>query len=374
MGVMKRNKKLIVVVTILCVIFGGTLAWYVLKKTLIHHFLANFELPAAAVTTTTVKTETWNPTLRAVGSLKAVNGVEVNSDVSGQVTEIYFKSGQMVNKGDPLVQLDDSVDQQTLNTDIAQLSLNTMNFKRQQKLYKKNATSKSALDAAQANMLESQAAVATAKVMIQKKKIKAPFAGKLGIREVDIGQYITPGQSLVLLQSLDPLYVNFDLPEQNIADLHLGQQIVITTDAIANKTFTGSITAINSAVDVSTRSISVQATIPNEDRALYPGLFADVNVKLSQQFNVITIPQNAVAYSLYGDLVYVIKKSKDREGKPDLIAVQKFVKVGDRQGTMVSILEGLEVGEQIVTTGQLKLHNGSRVVINNTIQLKNDGN
>jgi len=363
------GKRLTTAIIVLAIIFGGTFAWYVLRVVLTKRFFATHQPPAVTVSSTIAKKDSWHPKLKSVGTLQAINGVQINSEVTGQVVKIYFKSGQFVKKGSPLVQLDDSVDIQTLNNNSAALRLDTLNYGRQQKLYKTNSTSKASLDSAQAKMLQSKSQVISARVMIAKKNIKAPFDGKLGIRRINLGQYVTAGQSMVLLQSLNPLFVNFDLPEQYLTVIKTGQLVRITISSQKGKIFDGKITAINSTVDVSTRTILVQATFPNEKHELYPGLFADVSVIMPEQTNVITVPQTAITYSLYGDSVYMVTKGKDKFGKPAFIAKQKFIKVGDRRGTMAAITQGVKAGDEVITSGQLKLHPGSRITINNSIKV-----
>ncbi|MCB1826983.1 MAG: efflux RND transporter periplasmic adaptor subunit, partial [Coxiellaceae bacterium] len=362
-------KRFSLAIIILLIIFGGTFAWYVLRVILTKRFFATHQEPAVVVSTTIAKKETWHPNLKSVGTVQAINGVEVNAEVTGHVTKIYFKSGQFVKKGDPLVQLDDSVDIQTLNNNLAALRLDTLNYHRQKRLYKTGSTSKADLDSAQAKMLQSKSQVVSARVEIEKKNVKAPFDGKLGIREVNLGQYVTAGQSMVLLQSLNPLFVNFTLPEQFLEDIKVGQLVQISIDSQKGATFDGKITAINSSVDATTRTISVQATFPNDDNKLYPGLFADVNVIMPEQVGVVTVPQTSITYSLYGDSIYVVNNGKDKFDKSTLIAEQKFVKVGERRGTVIAVKKGVNAGDQIVTAGQLKLHPGSRIKINNAIKV-----
>ena len=364
------KKRFLLATIILLIIFGLTFAWYIVRVVLTKRFIANYRPPPVAVSTIMATQKTWNPTLKSVGTLLAVQGVDVNSEVPGQIVKIYFKSGQHVKDGNPLVQLDDLVDQQTLQNHLAGLRLDKVNYKRQSRLYRTNATAKSTLDQAQAKMLQSQAQVTTAQVMIQKKKIKAPFNGQLGIRKVNLGQYLSPGETIVTLQALNPLFVDFSLPEQNLRQVHVGQALTITTDAFPGVTFDGKVTAVSSLVDVSTRSLSVRAKIPNADERLYPGLFANVSVILPQQKNVITVPQTAITYSLYGDSLYVVTKSKNKKTKKtDLIATQKFVTLGERKGIVVAVKKGIKPGDVVVTSGQLKLQTGDRVIINNSIKL-----
>lgn len=363
------KKRLALVILILVIIFGGTFAWYRIRVSFRDKFFANFQVPPVSVSTTIVLKKTWNPVLKSVGSLIAVNSVNVSSEVNGQVAKIYFQSGQFVKKGDPLIQLKDTVYQEALNNNIAQLNLDKVSYERQIKLFRTRATAKSVLDASQATMLKSLAQVKTAEAMLARKKIKAPFDGKLGIRQVNIGQYVSPGTPMVPLQSLNPLLVDFALPEQYLKLISNGQKITIKTGAYSGEVFKGKIIAINSKVDQVTRSIAVRATVPNDDSRLYPGLFADVSVILPQKLNVITIPQTAITYSLHGNSVYVVTKSKDKKGKAVLTVTHKFVTLGDRRGNIVAIKKGIKVGDVVVTSGQLKLHNGARVTVNNTVKL-----
>jgi membrane fusion protein, multidrug efflux system len=363
-------KRYTVVVTILTLIFGGTFAWYLIRASLMKKFFAKFQAPAMTVASATVQSQTWHPKLYSVGTIKAVDGVNVNAEVPGQVTKIFFKSGEPVRKGDLLVELDTALDQQTLNNDLAQYHLNKMTYQRQIKLYKTRATAKSAVDAAEAKMLQSQSQVKKDQVMIDKKHVRAPFSGKLGIRQVNIGQYVSAGTSMVLLQSMNPLHVDFNLPQQELQKIYHGQPVSIKLDSQPHRSFKGKVSAINSSVQVSTRSIAIQAILNNNDGLLYPGLFVDVNVELPQRTHVITVPQTAINYSLYGDSVYIIQKSKDKNNAPSLIAIQRFVHVGERRGTVVSIKKGLKVGSRIVTAGQLKLHSGARIIINNSVKMK----
>lgn len=349
-------------------IFVATFIFYGVRVYLVRWFTAHYQEPPTYVSAEKAVTQTWHPILTTVGSLKASNGVNVNSEVNGQVLSISFHSGDRVQKGDLLVQLNDDVDQKALERDQARLNADELDFKRKEILLRQNAVSQSALDAARAAFLQSQAAVASDNVMIEKKKIRAPFPGKLGIRQVDIGQYITSGTTIVPLQALDPMFVDFSLPEQDLPFIANGQTVEVSVDAYPEKIFYGKIIAINSEVNVNTRSIAVRASAPNANELLYPGLFANVSVILPKEITVITVPQSAVAYSLYGDSVYVvIEKGKDKDGKPILIAEQKYVKVGERRNNVASITQGVQAGDEVVTSGQLKLHPNATVVINNEV-------
>lgn len=364
------GKRMTIVIIALIIIFGGIFGFNVFRTHLIKQFEKNYVPPPATISATKAITQSWQPTLTAVGSLAAINGVNVSSEVNGSVIAIYFKSGQMVKEGQSLIQLDDSTDIEDLKNNQAELDLAKLEYARKASLWKTGAISKSDYDQALATLRQSQAAVNKSLVAISKKNIRAPFAGKIGIRQVNIGQYVNPGDTLVSLQSLDPLYVNFSLPEQYLKDIYLSQKVSITVDAYPNEKFYGKITAVNALVTVATRSIDVQGTLPNPKLQLYPGSFADVEVYLPEQKSVVTIPQTAVTYSLYGNMVYVVEqKGKDKKDKPILKAYQRYVTVAGMKNNRVVSEKGLKAGEMVVTSGQNKLESGATVVINNSVKL-----
>ena len=364
------KKRMIFVIILLLIIFGGTFGFDIFRSIMIKHFFKEYKPPSVTISTQKAILKTWNPTLTAVGNVTAMNGVEVNSQLPGQIIAIYFEDGQAVTKDTPLVRLDDSIDQQTLNNDLAQLNLDQVNYQRQLSLYQTHATAKSALDTAVAQLKQSEAQVASARVTIARKLIRAPFNGVLGIRQVNLGEYVNAGQAMVLLQQMEPIYVDFSLPEQDIRHLKVGQEVYGKVTAFPQKKLKGTITALNSSVDVNTRSITVRAKFLNTERLLYPGVFSKITVLLPIKENVVTVPQTAVTYSLYGDTVYVVRqKGKDKQGKPILVANQKMVNIGDSQDDVVAIKKGIRPGDLVVTSGQLKLRNGVEVKINNAVLL-----
>lgn len=365
------SKTMWCVILFLVVVLAGTIGFDFYKKRMIAKFMADFKMPAATVETVVAQSKTWKPSLFSVGSLKAIQGVNVSPEVSGQVIAIRFKSGQMVEKGDPLFQLDDAFDISQLNNDLASLQLAQVQYDRQAILLKSNSTSKSALDEANAKLEQMKATVAGDRVKISKKSIHAPFSGKIGIRMVNIGEYVNAGTALVLLQSLDPLYVDFSLPQQDFKKLHVGQVVRLQLAGHNQKEVIGKITAINSAIDIDTRTLQVRAKVPNPDMRLYPGAFANIYVALPKQDKVVTIPQTAVAYTLYGDSVYLIKhEGKSKDGKPIIRAVRQMVTLGEQRGDEVEIKKGLKAGDEIVNAGQVKLFDNAPVVINNSMALK----
>ena len=365
-------KRIIIVIIALAILFGLIFGFHVFRSMMIGKFIKQMLQQPVTISTTQARLQTWNPSLRAVGNLTAVNGVDVNSQVPGQVVKVLFQSGQDVKKDDLLIQLDDAIDQQNLKTQQAQLKFAEDDFNRKKTLAQRKVIAQSDLDQSYKTLTQAQAAVASAQLSIDYKKIKAPFSGRLGISQVNIGQFIAAGQALVPLQQMDPLYVDFSLPEQQLKLLSREQPVQLTVDSFPNEKFTGKITALNSKADPTTHTISVRATVPNPKTQLYPGTFAVINVILPVQQAVVSLPQTAVAYSLYGNSVFIVvdKGKKDEHGKPILEVEQRFVTTGDRQGDMVAILSGIKAGEQVVNSGQLKLQPGTPVNVNNNVKLK----
>lgn len=315
--------------------------------------------------------EVWQRRIHAVGSFAAVQGVTITNELDGLVVAIPFEAGAPVKKGDLLVQLDLSTEQAQLASAEAAADLSQINLQRAQGLRSQNTNSQSDLDAAQALARQTAASVEIIRAAIAKKTIRAPFDGRLGIRQISVGQFIKGGTAIVSLQSLDPLYVNFSLPQQEIADLKSGQAVVVTVDTYAGSVFEGTINAINSKVDDSNRNIQVQATIANADERIKPGMFAGVDVVLPREDKFITLPQTAISYNPYGNSVYIVE-SKGGGGESAVLTVrQQFVQLGDRRGDQVAVLKGIKPGEEVVTAGQLKLRNGTAVQINNAVHPEN---
>jgi membrane fusion protein, multidrug efflux system len=362
-------KKMLIIVAIL---FGLIFAWSGVKKLLFIYGMSHYAPPPVVISSATATAKNWRSYLTSVGSLMAINGVDLSTEAPGIIREIRFQSGQIIHKGDVLVVLDTTVEQAELKSNQAQLRLSQLNYERNKTLLKRNVISQSILDANFAELEKAQANVEGTQAKIKQKTIIAPFDGKLGIRQVDLGQYISAGTAMVTLQSLDPLYVRFNLPEQYLPDLYLNQSVDITVNLSTDKNgkfVSGKITAINSKVNQVTRNILVEATIPNQNLQFYPGMFALVKVWLKQQQDVITVPETAISFSLHGDSVFLIKQeSKDKKNAPLLNAYRQYVKVGEHRGNEVVISEGLKAGDQIVSSGQLKLQNGTRVAIDNSIQ------
>lgn len=325
---------------------------------------ANFVMPPESVTSLVAAEEEWAPALKAVGSTAAVQGVVVSTDQPGIVTKINFESGQTVKEGDLLVQLDISQEEAQLRSALAQQKLAALNLQRQQNLLKNRVSAQADFDSAQAEFDQTTAAVLEARSRISKKTIRAPFSGVLGIRLVNLGQYLESGAKVAPLQSLDPIYVNFWLPQQDLAQVAAGQTVKIRAEG-QPKPFEGRINAVDSVVDEATRNVRVQGTIPNPQGFLRAGMFVNAEVPLPQKEHHVVLPITCVQYAPYGDTVYIIEAAKD-EKTPRTVR-QQVVKIGESFGDKVTILEGVKPGEEVVSSGGFKLRQGSAVVVNNTI-------
>ena len=338
--------------------------------------------PPVAVTTVTVHAQQWQPTLHAIGSVEAVQGTNISADLPGIVKEIAFQSGQTVKKGDILVRLVTDQEQAQLEANQAQRDLAVYTLKRQKDLRDKNTNSQSDFDNAEAGERQTEAMVDNARAAIDRKTIRAPFAGVLGIRKVNVGQYLDSGNQIVTLQSMDPIYVNFTLPQQNLRDFAVGSTVDVTTDATDDQLFTGKVTAVESLVDNATRNFQAQATLSNPDGKLRPGMFATVDVLVGGNGSVLPVPGSAINYAPYGDSVFVIVHNVSQPAdptKPDgpkktvpLAVEQRFVTTGQTKGDLVAVLKGLKEGDEIVSSGVFKLQNNSLVQINNNVKPEAD--
>jgi membrane fusion protein (multidrug efflux system) len=325
------------------------------------------EQPILGVSSFDARSESWRPTLSGIGSLAPVEGVALSTEVEGTVVKINFENGQMVHAGDLLIALDTSVEEAQLKSAEAQLVLAQLGSKRANELIEKNTISQAEVDQATAQLNQAQAAVDGLKATIAKKNLVAPFDGRVGIRLVNIGQFITRGQALVPLQKVDQLYVNFTLPEREVPSLKVGETVSITVDAYNNREFKGKLNAISPEVDNVTRNISVQALLENPGEVLRPGMFARVQVEMPEAKPVVVVPATAVAYAAYGNSVFIIEQVKGQDGKEFLGVRQQFVKIGVRRGDLISIVDGVKPGEKVVSTGTFKLRNGMPVEVHNDV-------
>jgi membrane fusion protein, multidrug efflux system len=324
--------------------------------------------PPEGVSSCLAREEKWSSTLSAIGSITAVQGVTLTPDIPGTVREIAFESGAVVTNGALLVRLDISSEEAQLRAVEAQLDLARQTLTRVRNLRKENTLSQSELDAAEATYKQTLANADNIRATIEKKTIRAPFAGRLGIRQINLGQYLDAGRPIVSLQSLQPVHADFSLPQQDLARLNTGMRVNLTTDAYPSQRFEGTLTAINPDLDPSTRSVGLQATLENGGQLLRPGMFARVEVLLPGERSVLVVPQTAVLRAPYGDSVYIIEpKPGKSEGKPELVVRQQFVRTGRTRGDFLTIESGLKPGERIVSAGVFKLRNGMAVVENNEL-------
>ncbi|HZE57387.1 MAG TPA: efflux RND transporter periplasmic adaptor subunit [Chthoniobacterales bacterium] len=328
-------------------------------------------MPPTTVSSVQVKQEDWPPVFSSIGTVSAVQGATVSAELAGTVAEIKFENGGLAKKGDVLMRLDASSEEAQMKSAEADLELARSDLARARDLAQRNVVSKAELDAAESKFKQKEGVVNNMRSMIAKKEVLAPFDGQLGIRQVNVGQMITAGQQVVSLQALDPLYVDFALPQQDLPKLSAGLEVRVHTDVVAGSEFPGKLTALNSAVDPVTRNVTLQATIENKDHALRPGMFAKIDVLLPDKQKTLVVPGTAISYAPYGDSVFVIEKKKDEKtGKESQVLRQQFVRIGEARGDFVSITKGLEDGQQIVSTGVFKLRNGIPVVINNDLAPK----
>ena len=328
-------------------------------------------MPATTVTSAVAKEEDWAPALSSVGTISAVQGAIVATELGGTVSEVGFPNGGEAKKGDVLLKLDTSSEAAQFNTAKADLELARSDLQRARDLATRKVISKAEIDSAESKFHQKQGTVDNMQAMIEKKEVRAPFDGQLGIRLVNVGQMINAGQQVVSLQALDPLFVDFAVPQQNVPNLVQGLEARVRTDALGDRVFVGKVTAINSSVDTATRNVSVQVTLDNHDHALKPGMFAKIEIILPTKQNTLVVPGTAVSYAPYGNSVYVIETKKDEKtGKESQTIRQAFVRVGEARGDFVSITKGLKAGETVVGTGVFKLRNGMTVTINNELAPK----
>jgi membrane fusion protein, multidrug efflux system len=324
-----------------------------------------FAPPPTAVTTTVAQKSEWQPTLETIGTVVAINGVTISTDLAGIVSKIAFESGSEVKAGDLLVQLNTDQEQAQLAQAEAQRDWTQITLTRNQDLLAKRTVSQSDFDSATAQFHQAQASVDQYKAVIARKTLRAPFAGIVGIRQVNLGQYLNTGDPVVTLQSFDPIYVNFSLPQQDLSKITVGQAVEITLDAYGDKLFTGKITAVNSLVDQNSRNVQIQATLPNSDTKLRPGMYAKVKAVLPEAQEVVAIPTSSIHYAPYGDSVFIVSDLKSQDGKTYKGVTEQFVKLGQSKGDLTAIVSGLKPGDEVVTSGVFRLRSGGAIIVNN---------
>jgi membrane fusion protein (multidrug efflux system) len=333
---------------------------------------ASFQMPATAVTTVVAKRETWPSTLTVIGTAAAIQGVTVSADLPGTIDKIHFESGQWVHEGDILVELDTRQEKAQLANTEAQRDLARINYGRSQELVKAGVISRSEYDNASAQQKATEAQVGDIQAAIARKTIHAPFTGLLGIRQVSLGQYLAAGQAIVALQSVDPIYVNFGVPQQVTAQMRPGRAIRVTNGDLPGMAFSGKITALDSVVNEQTRNIQVQATLANKGDRLRPGMFVQVELPVGQPRDVVPLPASAINYAPYGDSVFVVTEMKDAKGNSYRGVRQQVVKIEGSRGDQVAVISGLNSGDEVVSAGVFRLRNGAAVQVNNTVKPDNN--
>ena len=366
-------KRMLIMLVLFGVVLGGLFGFKVFVNGKIKEAMAGMANTPQTVSAAKAESSDWQPTIDAVGSLRAVRGADLSLEVPGVVEEILFQSGDEVQAGQILLRLRAEDEIAKLQSLEATAQLAQITYDRDVKQLKARAISQAVVDNDEANLRNAKAQVAQQKAIVDKKTLRAPFAGRLGLRQVDLGQFLSAGTVIATLQSLDPIFVDFLLPQQAVAQLTVGAKVEAKVDAFPDRVFTGKITAINPKIETASRNIQVRATLPNADQKLLPGMFATVQLETGAAQRLITLPQTAVSYNPYGSLVYLVDdKGKGADGKPQLTARQVFVTTGATRGDQVAILKGVAEGDMVVTSGQIKLRNGVPVVVDNRVVPKND--
>lgn len=351
-------RRIVLMLLFVGIVYGGAIGFNRFVGSMIRKAMASAPPPTVSVSIAKAETHTWHEQLHAVASLKAVQGTTLTTQTAGTVIGLHFHSGEDVKAGTLLVQLNDNVARAQLAADKAKLLNARQQLQRQRKLYARQATSQSQLQSAEAAFGEAQAAVQADEAALTNLQVRAPFTGHLGIRQVSLGQYVSPGTSVVDIHQWKPLLVEFQIPQRDQARIAVGDDVHLTVTGIEGHDFQGKITSLGSSLNNGTRSLGVQATVPNADSLLRPGMFGEVTVQLAAQNKVVAVPQTAISYSTYGEYVYVIKHSKN-----GTVAEQRVVQTGSRRNELVAVSEGLKAGEEVVTAGQVNLYSGAHVKI-----------
>jgi len=356
-----------IMAVLLAVVLGGLYGFNRFREQAIATYFANNKPPPAQISAVEAKTESVPRFAAGIGSVAAVHQVTINPEVGGRVTKIFFEPGAVVKAGDPLVQLNDAPDRGDLANYQAQARWAETTLQRSSELAKRDFTARETVDQKQSQLDQARAQIIKTEALINQKLIRAPFSGQLGTRQIEVGQYLTPGARIATLTDLSALYANFTLPSQIRAQISTGQRVNVTADAFPGRTFSAEITTIEPQISADTRTMAIQATMPNPDNALLPGMFVNAAVVLPPQPDMTVLPETAVDYTLYGDSVYVIREDgKDAKGDPIFKAVRTPIKTGARWGNNVAILDGLKPGERVIAAGQVKVQNGAQVAVSNS--------
>lgn len=369
---MKKNRMFLMLV-IVGILFACIFGFKFFKNYMIMKFMNEHSSPTVTVSAMNVKNSNWQSELKASGSTRAVLGINITTELAGMVKNIYFIPGSYVKKGDVLAELNLAPDKAQLDVLKANEALANINYTRDRAQYAIHAISKAVLDTDVANLASAKAQVEQQEAIIAQKTIRAPFSGRLGISNIYPGQYMSPGDKVTMLQTLDPIFVDFYIPQQSLHLIKKGQFVAVSIQSHPKKAFIGKVTTVDPGVDPNVRNVQVEATIPNQALILAPGMFVSVYLETGKPIPYLTLPQSAISFNPYGEIVYIIEEAgKDASGKSKLIAKQRFVVTGEKRGDQITVLNGLKEGDKIVTSGQLKLHNDSPVTINNSIQPSNN--
>jgi membrane fusion protein (multidrug efflux system) len=366
-------RRMIIMLVTVAVVFGLVFGYIAVGHYFRDKFMHSMGIPPQTVSTMVAGLQDWQPELNAVGSLRAVNGADLSSQIAGTVSALHFESGAEVKAGTLLVELAQADDIGKLKSLQAAAALAQITLDRDQRQLKVQGVSQQTVDADLQNLKSAQAQVIEQQATVDYKNIRAPFDGRLGIRQVDLGQYLAAGTTMVTLQSLDPIYADFYLPQQSVSALKIGLKVKASVDTFPGRTFDGEITALNSKIDPTTRNVQIRAALKNPDHILLPGMYATVEIATGQPQRYITLPATAITYNSYGSTAFLIDdKGKDADGHPQLVARQVVVTTGLTRGDQVAVLSGIKEGETVVSAGQIKLRTGFPVIIDNTVTPKFD--
>jgi len=370
MAMTPLRRRMVVMLVSVFILLGLLIGFNTLKTVLFNYFISGMGLPPATVSTMVAEEDEWQPTLSSVGNIRAFRGVDLSAETSGAVLDVFVKSGMDVKKGDLLIQLNDASDIAQLNSYKAMADLAKVINERDKQQLAIQAISKNVFDTSAADAKSKAAQVEQQAALVAKKSIKAPFSGRVGIIAINPGQYVNAGDKMLTVQTLDPIFVDFTLPQSTAGMIGVGQEIEMKTDAFKDAGFKGKITAVSPKVELNTRNMQIEAIVNNPDKKVLPGMFANVTINLGNRVKYLTLPQTAITYNPYGSTVFIARKTDrmDKQGKPLIEAEQVFVTTGLTRGDQVAIVKGLEPGVMVVTSGQLKLKNGTPLIINNRVQ------
>jgi membrane fusion protein (multidrug efflux system) len=364
--------RLTLMLVVVALLAGGVIAFHRFKAGILKQVTATIQSAQPTVATAIATMQPWQATLSAVGSLRASNGADLALEIGGVIDDIRFESGRDVAAGAMLLRLRPNDDDAKLQQMQATAESDAITYRRDLLQLQAHGVAQATVDTDASNLKVARAQVLAQQALINEKTIRAPFDGRLGVRQIDLGQYVAAGTTIVTLQALDPMFIDFYLPQQALAQIAVGQSVAVTLDAYPGRSFAGQVSSLNSKVDAISRMLQVRATIANPDKALLPGMFATATAANGRAQALVTIPQTAVAYNPYGSLVYLVHDGKDPKGQPQKLVRQQFVTTGATRGDQVSILKGVNAGDVVVTAGQLKLHNDAAVRIDNTVNVTDD--